>query len=138
MHKAWFSQFLITSNLVLCLLVSVAFAQFCFVGEKCLQRDRKKLPNSCVTLGNFSDDWFNARMHCLARGGDLAVLSDQDLPHVVQAIKDTPINMNDQQRALFPFWIGLRNMSWVWQLDSKGSFKINLLVENFNSIADAL
>lgn len=82
-----------------------------FYNERCLLSGRVKLTNSCVVISNFMASWFNARSDCLARGGDLAVLSDQDL----QIFKNS-----SQQLPVYSVWIGLRIMSWFWQLDSEG------------------
>lgn len=104
-----FSPILTVLDLIGCI------GHFYAVDERCLLSGRVKLTNSCVVISNFMASWFNARSDCLARGGDLAVLSDQDL----QIFKNS-----SQQLPVYSVWIGLRIMSWFWQLDSEGSFEI--------------
>ena len=62
----------------------------------------------CYYTSNMASNWFEARLRCRHRGGDLATISSAVVHDLVTNI------VRQQASSQFQFWVGLTRGEWRW------------------------
>lgn len=101
-----------------------------FLDGNCVNGSGIQLTNSCLVKNVRGKSWYAAREDCISKGGDLAVLKDNDLEILRNYSHWSNPEIPRQKHS--PYWIGLRDGEWFWIPGYRGLYKTNF-TNNFTT-----